>query len=80
MRRAMKIPDSCAAVEKEWEKLEKLPAWQVTKVRSKDRGHSGSTKIVKNSRFFNADGHLPSQKLGVGTDIPKMQRTCCTLE
>ena len=31
----MKIPDAKAAVDKEWEKLEKLPAWQVTKVKSK---------------------------------------------
>ena len=31
----MKIPGAKAAVEKEWEKLEKIPAWDVTKVRSK---------------------------------------------
>ena len=31
----MKIPDAKAAVDKEWEKLEKLPAWQVTKFKSK---------------------------------------------
>ena len=31
----MKIPDAKAAVDKEWEKLEKLPAWQMTKVKSK---------------------------------------------
>ena len=32
MPQAMKIP---AAVDKEWEKLEKIPAWDLTKVRSK---------------------------------------------
>ena len=32
---AMKISDAKAAVDKEWEKLEKMPAWQVTKVKSK---------------------------------------------
>ena len=32
---AMKIPDVKAQVDREWEKLEKLPAWQVTKVKSK---------------------------------------------
>ena len=32
---AMKIPYAKAAVDKEWEKFEKLHAWQVTKVRSK---------------------------------------------
>ena len=29
----MKIPDAKAAVDKEWEKLEKLPVWQMTKVK-----------------------------------------------
>ena len=32
---AMKFPDAKAAVDKEWETLVKLPAWQMTKVRSK---------------------------------------------
>ena len=32
---AMKIPDAQAAVNKEWEKLEKIPAWQMDKVKSK---------------------------------------------
>ena len=36
MLQAMKIPDAKAAVEKEWEKLEKIPAWQLTKVRNKN--------------------------------------------
>ena len=31
----MKIPAAKAAVHKEWEKLEKIPAWDLTKVRSK---------------------------------------------
>ena len=32
MPQAMKISDAKAAVEKEWEKVEKIPAWQLTKV------------------------------------------------
>ena len=36
MPEAMKIPDAKAAVVKEWRKLEKIPAWQVTKVRNKN--------------------------------------------
>ena len=32
---AMKIPTAKAAVDKEWEKLEKIPAWDITKVRNK---------------------------------------------
>ena len=35
MPQASKIPDAQAAVEKEWAKLEKIPAWQLTKVRNK---------------------------------------------
>ena len=35
MPQALKIPDAKEAVEKEWGKLEKIPAWQLTKVRNK---------------------------------------------
>ena len=35
MPQAMKIPAATAAVDKEWEKLEKFSAWNLTKVRSK---------------------------------------------
>ena len=35
MPQAMKIPAAKATVDKEWEKLEKIPAWNLTKVRSK---------------------------------------------
>ena len=32
---AMKFPAATAAVEKEWEKAEKIPAWNITKVKNK---------------------------------------------
>ena len=35
MPQAKKIPAAKAAVDKEWEKLEKIPAWNLTKVRNK---------------------------------------------
>ena len=35
MPQAMKIPAAKAAVDKEWENLEKIPAWDMTKVRNK---------------------------------------------
>ena len=38
MPQALKIPAAKAAVDKEWEKLEKISAWNVTKVRSKKGG------------------------------------------
>ena len=34
---AIKILDAKAALDKEWEKLEKLPAWQLTNVKSKNK-------------------------------------------
>ena len=38
MPQAMKIPAAKAAVDKEWEKLEKILAWDLTKVKSKKEG------------------------------------------
>ena len=35
MPQAMKMPPANAAVDREWEKLEKIPAWVITKVRNK---------------------------------------------
>ena len=52
IHQAMQIPDAKAAVDKECEKRYKLPAWQMTKVMSKNKGHSGSTKIAKNSPCY----------------------------
>ena len=47
MFQAMKIPDAKSAVDKEWEKLVKMPAWQLSNVKSKKGGSSGSTKRKK---------------------------------
>ena len=38
MPQVMKIPAAKAAVDQEWEKLEKIPAWNLTRVRSKKEG------------------------------------------
>ena len=48
MLKATKIPDAAAAVDKESEKLEKIPAWQLTKVRNKQRGHRWSKERMQN--------------------------------
>ena len=37
LSQVMKIPDAKAAADKESEKLEKIPAWQLTKVRNKKK-------------------------------------------
>ena len=56
---------------KEWEKLEKWPAWQITKVKEPKRGHQRGTERAKNSSFRYADGHLSSQECGVGMESIK---------
>ena len=37
MPQAMKIPDAKAAVDKQWKKLETIPAWDVRKVKRKKK-------------------------------------------
>ena len=52
MRQAMKIPDAKAAVDKEWDKLKKLPAWPESKVKSKQEvGYLAGTERRKDSSF-----------------------------
>ena len=62
MPQAMKIPAAKAAVDKEWEKLEKISAWNLTKVRSeKEVIDEARTKGAKSS-FCLTDGHLSYEK------------------
>ena len=63
----MKIPDANAAVDKKWDKLEKLP----TKVKSKKEVIEKAQRRGKNSSFSDADGLVSPQELGVGTTVPK---------
>ena len=49
----MKIPAAKAAVDKEWEKLEKIPAWDLTKVRSKK-------EVIDEARTKGAKVHFAS--------------------
>ena len=53
MPQAMKIPAAKAAVDKEWRKLEKIPAWDLTKVRSKK-------EVIDEARTNGAKVHLAS--------------------
>ena len=53
MPQAMKIPTAKAAVDKEWEKLEKVPAWDLTKVRSKK-------EVIDEARTKGAKVHFVS--------------------
>ena len=53
MPQAMKIPAAKGAVDKEWEKHEKIPAWDLTKVRSK-------SKVIDEARTKGAKVHFAS--------------------
>ena len=53
MPQAMKIPDAKPAVDKEWEKLEKILAWDLTKVRNK-------SEVTDEARTKGAKVHFAS--------------------
>ena len=53
MPQAMKIPAAKAAVDKEWEKLEKISVWNLTKVKSKK-------KVIDEARTSGATVHFAS--------------------
>ena len=53
MHQAMKNPAAKAAVDKEWEKLEKISAWNLTKVRSKK-------EVIDEARTKGAKVHFAS--------------------
>ena len=53
MPQALKLLAAKAAVDKEWEKLEKLSAWNLTKVRSKK-------EVIDEARMSGATVHFAS--------------------
>ena len=53
MPQAMKIPAAKAAVDKEWEKLEKIPAWNLRKVR-------GKSEVIDEARTKGIKVHVTS--------------------
>ena len=77
MLQAMKIPAAKAAVDKEWEKLEKIPAWNLMKVKSKkeviDEARTKGAKV-----HFVTDGHLSFKECRIGDKAPKLLRSSCT--
>ena len=75
---AMKIPEEKAAVDKEWEKLEKIPAWQLTKVRNKNDVTAEKKEQRPYLSFCVFNRSLSSQEFGVGTTISKIQRSSRT--
>ena len=51
MPQSMKIPEAKAAVDKDWEKLEEILAWQLTKVRIKKEVIDEARKEGKTVHF-----------------------------
>ena len=63
MSQAMRIPAATAAVDEEWEKLEKISAWNLTKVSSKKEGRKSSFRLN--------DWHMSFEKCWIGGKTPK---------
>ena len=62
MPQALKISDAQTAVDKEWKKLEKIPARDLGKKQEQKGGHSGSTKRQQESSLCHTERHMSPQK------------------
>ena len=78
MPEAMKIPAAKVAVDKEWEKLEKIPAWVITKVRNK-------SKVIDEARTKGIKVHFASlmdichlKNAELETKRQKLVKSSCT--
>ena len=74
MPQAMKIPDAQAAVDKEWKKLETIPAWDLKKVKSKKEVFLEAQRDKKKVRFATLIDICHLKKCGVRTQIADVQR------
>ena len=59
-------------------KPEKIPAWNLTKVKNKTEVIAEARKECKTVHFAFVNGSLSSQEFGVGTTISKIQRSSRT--
>ena len=66
---AMKNPDAKAAVDKEWNKLETIPAWQLDKVKSTKEGCSEGTERQTKNPLCYIDGHMSSRKCRIRVQV-----------
>ena len=75
MSQAKKIPDAKAAVDKEWKKLETIPAWQLDKVKSKKEVilEAQKDKMIVHFATLMVSCHLKNARLE--SKHPKIQRT-----
>ena len=79
MPRAMNIPEAEAAVDKKWEKLQKLTAWQMTRVRKKEVSQE-TQKEGRTVHFATLVDICHLKKPRVGTEVSEIQRTFCPPE
>ena len=79
MPQAMKIPAAKAAVDKEWEKLEKIPAWNLTKVRKNQRRSmkQRAQKFILPLWWTSVTWRMPNWRQGTALDIKKENVLYC---
>ena len=70
-------PDAKAAVDKEVRKARKHACMANDQSQEQKRGHSRGTESGKDRSFCHTNGRMPPQKLGVRSEVPIIQRTCC---
>ena len=75
---AQKIVAAKAAVDKKCEKLEKISAWNLTKVRSKKEVIDEARTSGAAVHLASLNGHMSSEKCRIGGIAPKVQRSSCT--
>ena len=78
MPKAMKIPDAKAAVEKEWATIEKIPAWQLTKVRNKNEVIVEARNEGRKVHFASLMDICHLKNAELETKHQKIQRSSCT--
>ena len=69
MPQAMKIPDAKAAVDKEWKKLETIPAWQLEKVEGKEEVILEAQRDKKKVHFATLMDICHLKKTGENADV-----------
>ena len=69
---AMNIPAAKAALDKEWEKLEKIPAWDKTKVRNKSEVIDEARKEGSKVHFAPLMDICHLKKCRIGDKAPKI--------
>ena len=72
MPQAMMITDAKAAVDKEWKKLETIPAWSLEKVKSKKKVTLEAQRDKKKVHFAALMDICHLKKRGVATKVTKI--------